>query len=447
MAERKVLLAEVIERLGQRQLVWIGTRGEDALSISDVPQLSASFTLTSALDRLASVAGQSLEQLTGERVDLDTFDIDEQLRTDAVREFREQILRTLSSDSAIFEYRPSAFSSAIAFARQDRCLHLGLFSGHQFAFEHKPWLETSIAGLGIPHIPWTYVADLDQLDTVELLARGPVMLRRSRTTGGVGLVRLDDADRLTEMWPDEPEAFVSVAPFIDGGIPLNVSGVVWKDGVTVHPASVQLIGIEGCTLRPFGYCGNDFGAARSLGSAVLDQVEVATRAIGTWMGGYGYLGAFGVDFLVKDGVALFTEVNPRFQGSTHATCRLAIEADRSCLMLEHLAAFLGIASSVSTPLRTQMDELPDLAHIVIHNVGPPGRIDTGPLLDHAHRATQVSQADVLTYPQLLTARGATIARLTIRDRLTDSGFDLRPFWRSLVDSMPYAAAAPGPEPS
>ena len=69
------------------------------------------------------------------------------------------------------------------------------------------------------------------------------MLRRSRTTGGVGLVRVNDPEDLQRLWPTEDEAFVSVARYIEGGLPLNVGGVVWPDGVTVHRASVQLIGV------------------------------------------------------------------------------------------------------------------------------------------------------------------------------------------------------------
>src|SRR5205085_8872812 len=127
----------------------------------------------------SSVEGVALEDLTGQRVDLDTYDLDSEPRRPEVMLLRQALLRALARPSVVFTYRPTMFLSAVCFARRDRCQYLGLFSGHQAAFEHKPWVESAVAELGVAHIPWTYIADDDQLDTVQLLAKGPVMLRRS----------------------------------------------------------------------------------------------------------------------------------------------------------------------------------------------------------------------------------------------------------------------------
>ena len=119
---------------------------------------------------------------------------------------------------------------------------------------------------------------------------------------------------LESLWPDEDEAFVSVAPFLTDAVPVNVYGVVWRDGITVHPAWVELIGINSCTTRELGYCGNDFVAAAALGKGTIHEVERSVVSVGERLRGQGYVGAFGMDFLVAEGVPLFTEVNPRFQG-------------------------------------------------------------------------------------------------------------------------------------
>ena len=323
------MLRQVSAALANRRLVWAGIRGDDAEPLGDLPQFEASYTIINPYSRRLSVDGAAYEDLTGVRVDLETWDIDDHLGAVETATFRRAMLQALSVPSALLPYRPSSFLSAIYFARRDRCLNLGLFGGHQSAFEHKPWVETSIAGLGVPTIPWTYVADEEQLRTEELLRQGPVMLRRSRTSGGEGIVRVDDAEQVRAQWPRVAEAFVSVAPFLEGGPPVNVGATAWHDGVTVHYPSIQLIGIPDCVTRPFGYCGNDFGLAKQLDRRVLDQIESSTTAIGNWLRSYGYRGTFGVDFLVHDGVPLFTEINPRFQGSTHASCQLAIDADES----------------------------------------------------------------------------------------------------------------------
>jgi len=442
--KRAALIREVSARLGTRRLVWFGTRGEDAESLTDLPNFDAAFSLISRHASRTSVEGLSLEDLTGRRVDLDSYDVDAHLRTYEVKELREALLRALARDSALITYRPTALSSAVAFARHDRCLHLGLFNGHQFAFEYKPWIESSLARLEIRHIPWSYVADVDQLEALRLLDEGPVMLRRSRSTGGVGLVRLDGGERLEELWPDEDEAYVSVAPFIDGGIPVNVGAVAWADGVTVHPASTQLIGISECTRRPFGYCGNDFGAVGDFETGILDEMESAVVRVGEWLRSYGYLGAFGVDFLVKDEVPLFMEVNPRFQGSTSVSCQLSVERDEACLLLEHLAAFLGVSVPETRHLRDFAGDGQALAHVVVHHLGAqPEVIDPSDLIAGCARLEEFCRADVLTAPKLVTDPDAAVARITVRDRLTGDGFHLASRWRERVAT----SRAGGPRPT
>ncbi|MDQ1710821.1 MAG: hypothetical protein QOE45_271 [Frankiaceae bacterium] len=438
---RAELRRTISERLAGRQLVWFGTRGDDVEPAAELPELSASFSVIASYGGRPSVRSLALEDISATRVDLDAHDIDEEPRDGPAGELRRAILRTLARPSVVFTYRPSRFLSAICFARQDRCEYLGLFKDHQTAFEHKPWVETEIGRLGVPHIPWTYVADEEQLETLPFLRSGPVMLRRSRTSGGTGLVRVDDEDQVRELWPEQDEAYVSVAPFIDGGVPVNVGAVAWHDGITVHPASVQLIGIPGCSTRPFGYCGNDFGAVAELSDDVLDGIEETTVVVGRWLRRHGYLGAYGVDCLVAGGVPLFTEVNPRFQGSTHASCQLSVEAEESCLVLEHIAALMGMDAPRARPLREQARDAGELSHLVVHWTGAaPGSVDPAPLAERAVREPHACRIDVLTRPELCTLPGATVARITIRDRLTTTGFDLTPTWRGLVDDWQHVDA-------
>jgi hypothetical protein len=436
MTARSDLVAAITKELGSRQLVWFGTRGDDVESAGEIEQLTSAFSLINTYSRRSTVTGMSLEDLSGDRVDLDVFDLDDHPREAAVGEFRQALLRALARPSAVFTYRPTAFLSAVAFARREYATYLGLFAGQQQAFEHKPWVETAVADLEIPQIPWRYVADSDRGDVRRQLRDGPVVLRRSRTTGGVGLTRLDDEQHLESLWPDEDEAFVSVAPFLADTVPLNVSGVVWRDGkVTVHPASVQLIGVESLTKRNFGYCGNDFAAVPALGEELIDEVERCLIVVGEWLGRQGYLGVFGVDFLVSEGVALFTEVNPRFQGSTHLSTEISVALDLGCLLLEHIAAFLGIERPQTPSLWEIARSAPSRAHFVLHSLADmPCCLDPGGFVDAVAETGHLVRADVLTRPDLRTAPGATVARFTVDRQVTQCGFDLARDFSAAIDN-------------
>ena len=214
--DRDLLLAAVSERLGRRRLVWSGLRGEDVEPLVDLPQLHAV-----VLDHqpvraaLASVEALAHEDLTGVRPDLEVYDIDDHLAEEGAR-------RSAASPPAhVVRAQRAAALPGLAVPLGDLVraprplLHLGLFGGHQSAFEHKPWVETSLAGARHPTVPWTYVADEEQLATRATDAR-----RRSRRAapephvGWRGFVASEDPEQLADQWPRCPEAFVSMAPYL-----------------------------------------------------------------------------------------------------------------------------------------------------------------------------------------------------------------------------------------
>lgn len=425
--KRVELLRQVSNKLGDRRLVWAGLRGDDIEPLADLEQFQAAFSIVSRYSRRHSIEAMAYEDLIGRRVDPEIWDIDDHLDDEATGEFRQGLLRALASDSALLPYRPSNFLSAIWFARKDKAWNLGMFGAHQSAFEHKPWVETAVASLGLPHVPWHYIADEDQLTVKSVARTGPVMLRRSRTSGGEGMLRVDDPSDLASHWPHVPERFMSVSPYLSGALPVNIGATVWKDGITVHRPSVQLIGIPAVVSREFGYCGNDFGLMRDVEPEIVDEIEDSTITIGEWLRRNGYRGSFGVDFLIHEGHALFTEVNPRFQGSTHLSSRISIEADEPCLMLEHLAAWLDLdapAPESRAPLREIVAGTPDISHVVFHWTGTkPARFDTSEFAEGLSKVGGVG-AELMPDPEVLVDPGAVLARWTSRRRVTSTGYDL-----------------------
>ena len=302
---RQVLKDFVSTELGKTdsKLIWLGTRGDDVLSITDLPELVASFSLISSIEEVPGIA---VEDILGRRFDLDTYDVDAEQGTDAVVAFKDEILRTLSlhPGAAIVEYRSTYLGWSAAQVRGGR--HLGQFPGLQSSFEFKPWVEAEVAqlvdssGAPLPRVEWFYVPEIDFEQAARMLDDGPMMVRASRGSGGTGLHRVTTRDELETHWPHERERFACLSRFIEDAIPLNIGAVVWEDGVTLHPLSVQIIGDPRLTSREFGYCGNDFEIAKALPEHVVAAIETITTTIGNWLRLRGYRGAFGVDFLTKD---------------------------------------------------------------------------------------------------------------------------------------------------
>ena len=162
MRNRRTVLDFIGTKLGRRDVIWGGLRSDDIEAISDLKQLAGSFSIVGGHDRGGAIPSLDFEDLSGLRPDLDGWDIEDHLDSSAAHEFREAILTRLARPTALLPYRPSRFLSSLLFARKDRCLDLGLFSDHQAIFDHKPWVETHVAAMDLPHVPWTYVADEEQ---------------------------------------------------------------------------------------------------------------------------------------------------------------------------------------------------------------------------------------------------------------------------------------------
>lgn len=438
MNSRRSMIDAIAARLGRREVIWGGLRSDDIEAISDLPNLAASFSIVGGHNRGGAVVGFDFEDLAGERVDTDAWDIEDHLASDAAHAFREALLTRLAGPSALLPYRPSMFLSSVAFARSDSCLPLGLFGGHQAMFEYKPWVETQVDRMGIPRVPWMYIADEEKTRARRMLRDGPIILRVSRSSGGAGMVLVEDQASLVARWPHRREAFVSVSPYLQDAIPMNLGATVWRDGVTVGHPSLQVIGVPECTSRRFGYCGNDFGGARDMPDDLYDEVETSVRMLGRWLRDHGYRGTFGIDFLVHEGVPLFGEINARFQGSTHASSQLSGEAGESCLILDHIGAMLGFDAPKRPPLREVVRSLPRFSHVVVHWNGDVASVDASSLVSRLRTDPSTDRVDVVAKPHLVVQPGAMVARATLRRPVTTTGFDLDTGLRSTLSKWAEA---------
>ncbi|HEY6219672.1 MAG TPA: ATP-grasp domain-containing protein [Gemmatimonadaceae bacterium] len=288
-------------------------------------------------------------------------------------------------------------------------------------------MESQLAAAGVPCLPWRYYADEDLVLLREAAETGPLVLRSNRSDGGAGLSLIHDPSQLRDSWPAHRDGFLAAAPFLAPNLPLNVNACVFPGGeVSMHPASVQLIGIEGCTGRRFGYCGNDFTAVAALSDKQMDELETLVRQVGQWLAAEGYLGAFGIDAMLYGEEILFIELNPRFQGSSAMAAAIVRELDRPDLFLDHLSAFLGLPPPKSIQLR-ELARLRPAAHVVCHNVSKkighsrPANLDQLP----AH-------CSLLADSKVRIAREAIRADLSFAQAVTANGFTLLPPVRQAV---------------
>jgi len=360
MSNRSELLAAIRARLGGKALLWLGPRGEDGSLFHSELSAAAPFSITAAGHAPAS---QCLEELVGARPDLECYDIDRDISPELAA-LQSQLVTQLRRPSVLVPYRASHWLDDVRYAASGSSV---LCAHHSdiMRFEYKPWVESSLARMGVRTIPWKYVNVNDRATWPDI--DGRVVIRPSRSSGGMGIHVADSLADASRSAGSAPK-LVAVAAFKDEAVPLNIASVVWRDGVTVHPVSVQLVGTPELTPFPLGYCGNDFAAVAALPLAVIDEAEVLTRRVGAWLAAQGYLGAYGVDALVHDGRVLFVECNARLQGSTYRTSLLSARSAQPCPALDHVAAWLHVPFPRNRgPIRDRVGEMTQ-AQVIVHNV-------------------------------------------------------------------------------
>lgn len=414
----KRLLRKLQGLLGDRELIYVGPRGVDALPLMPLGSLESVFSLIAPAG--PGLSDTCMETISGVRPDLNDYSLDDDGSEAAIR-FREALLAKLSRPSAVVPYSSSRTLSQSWLMTQERALLLGLFYEQQSCFDYKPWVESELRRWGIPTIPWTYVRALDSPSVIDSLDRStPMAVRWPRSRGGAGiwLVRSrGDLDSIPE--PPLGERFFCVAPYFEATVSVNVNACVFADGeVSIHGSSIQLVGIEICTSRPLGYAGNDFASIADLPINALQGLDSMARSLGSWLARHGYLGAFGFDALILGDRVLFVELNPRFQASSAVASRLDGALDRPDQYLNHIAAFLGLGAPDQLGLPDLVKEQEPLSHIVVYN-GQGLPVTIGQSVD-------LGGLDVglLPDPRVTIEPQGTLAAILWNGRVTDTGREL-----------------------
>jgi hypothetical protein len=334
----------VIEQaLSKRPLLFCGSRSVNALPLLDRGWLDSILSLSAPLKE-PGVYQLCLEQLTGLRVDGNTYSLDSVYES-SITEYTSVLEDRLKQPSTIVIFRPTYLIETIITANHVDSLVLANPAAMQTAFEYKPWVESSIGRLGVRTIPWkTFLAH--ELRACFHTLQFPFVARASRSEGGSHVWLMQDPGDLSELDGLPPSAHISVSPLLSPSVSINIHAVVYASGnVSLHPPSFQILGDPLLTNWRFGYCGNDFGAVRNLDAEVLIESEIIVRAVGKWLCKWGYLGVFGVDLLIHDGIVYFVELNARFQGSSVLADQLDQQMGRPGVFAMHLAAFLGFDGS------------------------------------------------------------------------------------------------------
>jgi len=206
--------------------------------------------------------------------------------------------------------------------------------------DNKSYVRGELQKLGIPFAPgYDGKMEVAAYEEVSKEYGLPFFVQFNDAASGSGSFLIKDSDdfnSVLERFRDEPAIFMK---FIDGRS-FNMNLVRTNNFTVLSEPSFQIIGDPECTTRRFGYCGNDFNIESKVSEEELNGIENIALKVGDWIGEQGYRGVFGIDFISDGKNVYFTEINPRFQGSTALLTDQHLELEKLPLTMFHLVPFL-----------------------------------------------------------------------------------------------------------
>jgi hypothetical protein len=420
-------LQAIRNALAGRAIAWFGTRGVDAMGLAALGSLQTVVSQIAAIPAVQAegIAQDCLEERLGERLDLDSYDIDTDARRQA-QSLKVQFISRLSGPTVVVAYRSAEFLSPVWFCDPD---FVPAFNFHLFQrqFENKPWFELCIRreAPGVKTIPTQFLRVTDGDAIRRACEMGPRVGRTSHGSGGAGVFLFESERDFFERLPSNRDGFVAVSPFLAGSIPLNVNGCVYHDGVAAFGVSYQLIGVQGLTRRRFGFCGNDFAAAAARHQPLVLRARPAPKGRHPSLRRANYRGAFGLDLLVHEGEVLVSELNARFQASTPLSSTINQALGTPDPVTEHVAAFLGMDAPAGLSCIAQTHAAAGLVGVqpvaqVLHRnvLLDPVRLDAAPDVPAPDRIEAQSA------PPLLVQSEAILFRSMHARSVTSDGYDV-----------------------
>ena len=295
----------------------------------------------------------------------------------------------------------------------------------------KTWVRRQLKKLGVPVIPGSEVfLAPHQFDGLVRRYGLPLVVSLDQSAAGSGVHLVHDQADFRALAEAHRGAAASVMRFIDGRS-LSMAAVRTDNSVLLSEPSLQVIGQPGLTNLSFGWCGNDFSGAH-LDEHDVAQMRMIQTQVGEWLGDLcigghcGFRGIFGIDF-VSDGRSIyFTEVNPRFLGTTALMADRQQELGRIPVSFLHMVPFLpeiSVDEEFAAEYNAETQPL-DVAQLCLHNVAgedvvvqaaiEPGRYRFGDagleFLGPAERLSQTEAYDEIVVSGEIPMEGTHLLR-------------------------------------
>lgn len=194
------------------------------------------------------------------------------------------------------------------------------------------------------NFPKTIITKVNEID-FEYLKKElelPFVLQYNRGHTGDGTLIIQSKEDLKQLEIDFPERTVKISKYIDSSLMYNCNVCITNKNNYIAGINYQITGVKELTNKDRATVGNDFSNFAGINENVISKLKDEIQKISDNMRKNGYLGLYGVDFIIKDEEVFIIEINARQTQSIPFLTKLQFMQNEVPLLLMHVAQFLGI---------------------------------------------------------------------------------------------------------
>lgn len=251
--------------------------------------------------------------------------------------------------------------------------------------ENKILLPKYLEAMKLPSVPSITVKSSDLPDwrqiVKELGSKVVIQYPENNTNGKSTFIISNEGeyDLFKEMHNND--VFLKISKYLDGGS-VVAGGCVLRQGLVHGALFSQLVGIQELISLPGGYCGNEFPVSRLYGEEIGQNMGRAMEAFAEFLQGEGFLGVFGLDFVIDEkGIPYIIDLNPRLQSSQSLTTSLQYKANLPPIAFLHILEFLNVPFKIDREAyrRLVFANGPQVSQMIIFHQGTERTIESAPL--------------------------------------------------------------------
>lgn len=361
---------------------WFGQRWHDSVGIDTLVPLDIIISADHGLEINNYYKGThiSLEGSKGTRKKWSNKDLEDLFNTVEMKDLFNRSIEGIKGKLHLIMYRSIVYLEEFAEKYPEKLVLISETKNLKDYFDNKLIFQAILPKLGIKPIPGRQIM-LDEKNGEHLADEYGYPFVIQFPVGSSGDKTFIIRDRLffNRLCRSNSAKRVNVLKYIEGYSP-NINALISSKGgtytITCGYPSIQLVGCSECAGSETSYCGNDYTAVLDLDELVLQRIYSITGKVGAWMGGRGYRGLFGVDFMATPkGDVYPVEINPRLQNSTglHTMMELRNNGGKA-LIAGHILEFLNVSEKLKIDYIDAFNREAEVsnykgAQIIISNVG------------------------------------------------------------------------------